>query len=130
MLKSRKAMDKLFRSGKSITLPPLRLHYQVEDSIENQPYVKVGVGVGKKYFKKAVDRNRIKRLMREAYRINKHALNNITASESPLHLNIFFLFNGREMPDYRLIFDKMSILIEKLENRLKEQKKPENEASE
>lgn len=129
MLKSRKAMEKLFRGGKSITLPPIRIHYQFTESIENEPPIKVGVGVGKKYFKKAVDRNRIKRMMREVYRLNKLSLTQ-TSAKSNLHLHIFFLFNGREMPEYGLISEKLTTLIRKLENRLKELKKPENEAAE
>lgn len=74
-LKQKKEIDFLFAKGKWQTSGDLRIitidlnKKPSEDfTIENQ---KVGVSVSKKYFKKAVDRNRIKRLLREVYRLNK-----------------------------------------------------------
>lgn len=74
-LKQKKQIDFLFAKGKWQTSGYLRIisidlskKPSEEFSIENQ---KVGVSVSKKYFKKAVDRNRIKRLLREIYRLNK-----------------------------------------------------------
>lgn len=74
-LKQKKEIDFLFAKGKWQTSGDLRIitidlnkKPAEEFTIENQ---KVGVSVSKKYFKKAVDRNRIKRLLREVYRLNK-----------------------------------------------------------
>lgn len=79
-LKSKKQIEMLFKDGKAITAFPLRLVYR-ETSFEDQTKIKVGVSVSKRHFKKAVDRNRIKRLLREGYRLNKaHYFNNIPSS--------------------------------------------------
>ena len=74
-LKSKKLIDKLFNEGRSINVFPLKLVY-LETGLEDSVPVKTGVSVSKRYFKNAVDRNRIKRLLRETYRLNKHELFN------------------------------------------------------
>ena len=71
-LKSTATIDLLFSEGKSVSKYPLRLVY-VENPNETEK-LKFGVSVSKKYFKKAVDRNRFKRILRECYRLNKHQL--------------------------------------------------------
>ncbi|GEP49984.1 ribonuclease P protein component [Flavobacterium noncentrifugens] len=71
-LKSRKTIDVLFSKGKSVSKYPLRLVYaEVTDQDE---VLKTGVSVSKRYFKKAVDRNYFKRVLRETYRLNKHLI--------------------------------------------------------
>ena len=72
-LKSKKTIDLLFSEGKSVSKYPLRLVYIQLDYEEDVP-LKMGVSVSKKYFKKAVDRNYYKRVLRECYRLNKHLL--------------------------------------------------------
>ncbi len=72
-LKSQKHIDLLFSEGKSVSKFPLRLVY-VPIELENDEKIKIGVSVSKKNFKKAVDRNHYKRLLRECYRLNKHLL--------------------------------------------------------
>ena len=72
-LKSKKIIDLLFSEGKSVSKYPLRLVYIQHDFEEDIP-LKIGVSVSKKYFKKAVDRNYYKRLLRECYRLNKQLL--------------------------------------------------------
>ncbi|HEX8563999.1 MAG TPA: ribonuclease P protein component [Flavobacterium sp.] len=71
-LKSKRTIDLLFSKGKSVAKYPLRLVY-VPIELDDAP-INFGVSVSKKYFKKAVDRNYFKRLLREAYRLNKHLL--------------------------------------------------------
>ena len=71
-LKSKKTIDLLFTKGKSVSKFPLRLVYMEEENQEES--IKMGVSVSKKYFKKAVDRNYFKRVLRECYRLNKHIL--------------------------------------------------------
>ena len=72
-LKSKTTIDSLFSEGKSDSKYPLRLVY-VENTEPNAEVIKMGVSVSKKYFKKAVDRNYFKRLLRETYRLNKAIL--------------------------------------------------------
>ena len=68
-LKSQKAIEQLFAEGKSVSAYPLRMVY-----LDNQSQLKVGVSVSKRNFKLAVHRNRVKRLLREGYRLNKNLL--------------------------------------------------------
>src|SRR5438309_2863389 len=68
-LKSRKQIDELFARGKSIVVFPVRVSYRFFSS--EAIILQAAVSVSKKHFKKAVDRNRIKRLLREAYRLQK-----------------------------------------------------------
>jgi ribonuclease P protein component len=72
-LKSHTIINAMFSEGKSVSKYPLRLVYiPLEENEEGT--IKMGVSVSKKYFKKAVDRNYYKRVLREAYRLNKHVL--------------------------------------------------------
>lgn len=76
-LKSRKTIDLLFAKGKSVAKYPLRLVYvEIESNNDKiaETKLKFGVSVSKKHFKKAVDRNYFKRVLRETYRLNKHIL--------------------------------------------------------
>lgn len=71
-LKSRKQIQKLFAEGKSVSKYPLRLAYLEHENTEI-PF-QISVSVSKKHFKKAVDRNYYKRILRETYRLNQHLL--------------------------------------------------------
>lgn len=72
-LKSQKSISLLFSDGKSVSKYPLRLVY-VQKTIASASNIELGVSVSKRYFKKAVDRNYFKRLLRESYRLNKSLL--------------------------------------------------------
>lgn len=72
-LKSKTTIGLLFSEGKSVSKYPLRLVYHA-GALGNNEKMKIGVSVSKKYFKKAVDRNYFKRVLRETYRLNKHLL--------------------------------------------------------
>lgn len=87
--------------------------------------LKVGVGVSSRYFKHATDRNRIKRLLRESYRLNKLILHDFV-KDSNKQLVIFFLYTGKELPEYSLVTEKMKLVIGKLiENIERNNKKSE-----
>ncbi len=79
-LKSKKHIEALFNNGLSVSAFPLKLIY-LPIEFEDGATLKTGVSVSKRLHKKAVDRNRIKRLLREAYRLNKDQyFNNSTTS--------------------------------------------------
>ena len=73
-LKSHKTIDRLFSEGKSISKYPLRLVFVENTDENNLEKVLMGVSVSKKYFKRAVDRNYFKRVLRECYRLNQNLL--------------------------------------------------------
>ena len=74
-LKSRSLIEQLFGGGsRSLAAHPLRIVYRLKDRSEGESPVQLLVSVPKRYFKRAVKRNRIKRQVREAYRLNKHYL--------------------------------------------------------
>ena len=108
-LKSRKAIELLFKEGKRFVVTPFRLYY-VLNPAEGDPLLQFGVGVSAKNFKKAVDRNKIKRLTREAYRLQKNEI-----SLTNHQLQVFFIYTGKELPQYAALFEKVKIALEKLE---------------
>ena len=69
-LKSKKLIEQMFNEGKMVTVYPLRLIY-LKTEFDDNSTIKTGVSVSKRLHKTAVARNRIKRLLREAYRLNK-----------------------------------------------------------
>ena len=86
---------------------------------ESDAPMKVGVGVSSKHFKKAVDRNRIKRLLREAYRLNKIPLTEFIQINNK-KIAVFFLFIDKTIPAFSLLQNKMPTVIAKLIKSLNE----------
>ena len=110
-LKSRKQIELLFSEGKKFSMTPFRVHYLFNESAN--PPLQFAVGVSNKNFKKAVDRNRIKRLVREAYRLQKITLLQ-KAKEKKGQLNLFFIYTGKEIPGFSEVFEKMKKMLDKL----------------
>jgi ribonuclease P protein component len=73
-LKSKKLIGKLFEEGKSIKKYPFRLIYLIQDKNSFKIKTQASFSVPKRNFKKAVDRNRIKRLIKEAYRLEQRKI--------------------------------------------------------
>jgi ribonuclease P protein component len=105
-LKSRKLIELLFTEGSAITRFPLRLLY-LETELPKDTQVQAAVTVSRKAFRNAVSRNRIKRLMRESYRLNKALVfNNIEGNFAFL-----FLYLGKEMPTFKEVERTMQSLL-------------------
>ena len=96
-LKSRKQTQFLFSKGQAITVFPIRLVYTIEiidntsSTTRSSNLLQAGVGAPSNTFKKAVLRNRVKRLLREAYRLEKPSFVNQAALENK-KVNLFFLY--------------------------------------
>lgn len=90
---------------------PLRVVYQFES--EGDSHIQAGFTVSKKYFKKAVHRNRIRRLMREAYRLQKIPLQNLLKTKNK-RLSIFFIYTGKGLPDFANVYENMSRSLNQL----------------
>jgi ribonuclease P protein component len=110
-LKSRKLLGNLFATGKSLNAFPLKLVYQTNSPV-NAEILMAGVGASSRNFKKAVDRNRIKRLLRESYRLQKNILQDGLPKDRQWQL--FFIYTGKELPESKLIAEKMQFLMQKL----------------
>ncbi len=106
-LKSKKTIEALFAEGKNLREFPIKLIY-LKTPFEDGAHFKVGVVAPKKKFKKAVDRNLIKRLLRESYRLNKSLIfNNIEGNYAFL-----FLYLGHKAPSFDEVHSAMKKLLE------------------
>ncbi|WP_353777149.1 ribonuclease P protein component [Winogradskyella sp. 3972H.M.0a.05] len=107
-LKSKILIDLLFKEGQSVSAFPLKLIY-LQTTHDDEAVIKTGVSVSKRYFKNAVDRNRIKRLMREAYRLNKaDFFNNSSTSYA-----FMILYLSKDGTTFEALNAKMKQLFEK-----------------
>ncbi len=107
-LKSKITIGLLFTEGKSVSKYPLRLVYKA-GSLNESEKIKMGVSVSKKNFKKAVDRNYFKRVLRETYRLNKHLL--IDNLDQPY--SFMFFYQTKDRLTYDEINTKTIQLFEK-----------------
>lgn len=114
-LKSKKLIDQMFTEGQSISAFPLRLVY-FQTTFDNNVVAKTGVSVSKRNFKTAVDRNRIKRLLRESYRLNKaDFFNNLTTQHA-----FMILYIGKDKPKFAQVETKMKHLFKKFLDKISE----------
>jgi ribonuclease P protein component len=114
-LKSRKLIGQLFKEGKSVSVFPFRVLYLPQP--EAGELLQAGFSVSSKNFRKAVDRNRIKRLMREAYRLQKLPLKSLLEKKNN-RLVVFLIYTGKEMPDYEFIYEKVNVVLQTIIKKL------------
>ena len=123
-LKSRKHIEQLFREGKSIAVFPYRVLYLPAAAGTLLPMpLQAGVAVSSKHFKKAVHRNKIKRLTREAYRLQKNSLQQ-KLTETGKQVMLFFIYTGMELPDFLLVKEKVQVILDKLIRVVDENRSP------
>ncbi len=116
-LKKKNLITELFASGKSATVFPLKMVY-LENDHESPFKIQAGVSVSKRNFKSAVDRNRIKRLMRESYRKNKYLIYN--DNDTKKHI-LMFIYQGKNELSAEQVEMKMGELIHKFLQKQKSQ---------
>ncbi len=105
----------MFSKGKSFSVYPIKVLYEFID--DPTCTLQAGVTVSSRNFKKAVDRNRVKRVLREAYRIQKLPLQNFL-KEQKKSLAVFFIYTGKELPVFAEVLKKLEVVLQKLTENL------------
>ncbi|MEQ9305244.1 MAG: ribonuclease P protein component [Marinoscillum sp.] len=113
-LTGKQDIEELFKNGSSFYLYPLLVKHITEPSGERHSAL---FTVSKRNFKKAVDRNLIKRRMREAYRLQKHLLDE---ADQGKFYRLAFVYVGKTILPYRLIEPKLKKLLHRLKNHFDE----------
>ena len=111
-----KLITKVFESGEAFICYPLRVVYLIQPQNDSEA-VKVLVGVPKKRFKRAVKRNKLKRLMREAYRLNKLEIVE-TLNLKQLQLLVAFNYVSDEELDFDTINKKLKSVLQRLKDKI------------
>lgn len=117
-LSGKKQVDTLFSggAGRSMSIFPIRLVYVFQDSTGDpkEPQAKMMVSVSKRYFKHAVQRNRVKRQLREAYRRNKHLLLDTLAQHPDAQVLMAFIWTSDQTAPSADVESRMKRLLLRL----------------
>ncbi|PTN08983.1 ribonuclease P protein component [Mangrovibacterium marinum] len=111
-LHSKKLIGELFEQGESFFVFPLKVVF-LKASFDDGKAVKAAFSVSKRNFKRAVKRNYLKRLMREAYRLNRPALSSFL-DERGEQLSVMFIYAAKELRDYQTVEKGMLKALDKL----------------
>jgi ribonuclease P protein component len=110
-LKSKKDIESLFSEGQSFVSHPIRIVYRIKPKEDYD--IKIGVSVAKKRFKHAVDRNLLKRRIREAYRLNK-----LLVVPTDVSIDALFIYTSSKIKDYDVINKSMQDVLQKLDTKI------------
>ena len=112
-LSSKVAIDKLFETGKSFHSTPFKVFW-LETTIGNSP-AQIVISVPKRIYKRAVDRNKVKRLIREAYRKNKDAFYEKLNTKK---IALMFIYTSKTIIDYQEMEEKVVQTLQRLSKNI------------
>lgn len=112
-LKSKLVLDAVFSAKTKIYYKGIKCFYLIENSSETASIIKCGVGVSKRMFKLAVKRNRIKRLLKEAYRLENAEIRNWMMDKN-ISVSIFFSYQHKELPDITNLRNEVRTILSKI----------------
>lgn len=117
---STKLIDAIFNSGagRSMTAWPVRMVYMPIEPVNGEPCVQIMVSVSKRFFKHAVDRNRVKRQLREAYRHNKHIITGAFPTININGLALVFIWSTGEKKTSQEVEAQMKKLLQRLSEKI------------
>ena len=125
-IKSKKTIETLFQQGEAFFSYPYRLVFILHREAK-QPSLNMAISVPKRFFKRAHDRNRIKRLARETYRLQKTALHTLVMQHQ-CELNLMLIYQGRDILDYNVMYKQMNSCLQQLSERIFPMPKQQNNA--
>ncbi len=111
-LKHKKRIGELFQKGSSFFVFPFKVYYIKTSSAQAPSFPKVLISVPKKRLKKATDRNRVKRLIRENYRLQKHILRELDKKEQLT--TIAFVYSSKELMEFKPLQKAMLKALKKI----------------
>ena len=117
-LKSKLLLDAVFASKTKIYYKGIRCFYIVNKNEDPTTVLQCGVGVSKKIFKLAVKRNRVKRLLREAYRMEKQPFEQ-WAKEKQVTAHLFFAYQYKDLPKLEELKSIMNVIFTKIATQYK-----------
>lgn len=112
-LSSEKIIERLFADGNRFTVFPIGVVWLFA-SLDSSSPVQVLISVSRRKFKRAVDRNLLKRRMREAYRRNKQPFIESLAKEGR-QCALGLIYNGSELADFNEIEEKIILVLQRLQ---------------
>ncbi|MFT6881516.1 MAG: ribonuclease P protein component [Marinoscillum sp.] len=119
-LTGKKTIEELFKNGSSFYLHPIKVKY-IKESDPTIDYHRILFSVPKRSFKRAVDRNLLKRRMREAYRLHKALILN---GNLPAFYQIAFIYLDKSALEYAVIEEKLTAALQRLSSRESGQSSP------
>jgi ribonuclease P protein component len=115
-LRGKPLFEEITSKGSSFFSHPFRIIWMKTDDRQTVP-VRVAFGVPKRNFKSAVKRNRIKRLMRESYRLNKQDLHDALGLKS-VKIVVFIVYTGKDVPSFTETQGKIILSLRRLLNAI------------
>ena len=108
-LSSKVEIERLFETGNSFNSAPFKIIWQ--ETIDSSVPAKIVISIPKRLFKRAVDRNRLKRLTRETYRKNKYILYDSLKNKKVL---LMFIYTAKTIIDYKEMEEKIIVVLQRL----------------